>query len=100
MTDSVFELRKGAIVEECGLYRHITQGPRSDTVPISGVSSHLFESEVLILVWPIEDNVPLAHSIHRCNLRDSNIVLLEVAEHLVGRTRNSMAGYAVSSAKE
>src|SRR5437016_4334690 len=96
MTYCILKASKRAIVHECRLHRQIADGGSAKLVAVICIARDLFQTEVLIRFWTIK--VVIRHL--RSDLRYSDHVALEIAEHLVGLARNLMALETASLPKE
>src|SRR5689334_5906117 len=96
MTDCILKASKRAVMHECRLHRQIADGRSAKFVAVIWLPRDLFQTEVLIRPRTIE--VVIGHL--RSDLRYSDHVALEIAEHLVGLARDLMALGTASFAKE
>src|SRR5215470_13466426 len=100
VVDGVFQAREASIVKEGWLQRHVSQWRGSELVTIGRIPRDLLESEVLILMRTIKDDVALAHAKLRSDLRHTNDVHLEIAEHFVRASTDGMTAYASGLSEE
>src|SRR5262249_17198824 len=100
MADGVFQPLKRSVVKERSLDCEVAQRRRAEVVSIGGASRDLLRAEVLVMAGPVEDRVPEAHAEKRGQLRDANLAVLKVAEHLIAGAGGFVAGSAARVAKE
>src|SRR5215470_17095113 len=96
MPHRILQPCEGAVVKEGRLQRDVADWRGPKLVPVIRVTGDLLQTKILVLTRAVERHIPGDGS----NLRDSDNVLREVAEHLVGRTRNLMAVNTPRFAKE
>src|SRR5262245_11844284 len=87
VTDGVLEVDEGSVVHERRHHRSVAQWRGPEQVTVVGVPRDLLEPKVLVSSRPIEHYVPEG----RHDLGDTDHMLAEVAEHLIG-----LAGHAVT----
>src|SRR5215510_1637116 len=96
VADGVLEVDEGAVVHERWHHRSVAQWCGPKQVPVVRVPRDLLEPKVLIGSRPIEHDVPEGWD----DLRDTDHMLLEVAEHLIGRTGHAVTLHAASLSEE
>src|SRR5262245_46163990 len=96
VADGVLEVNEGAIVHERRHHRDVTQRCGPKQVPVVGIPCDLLEPKVLIGFWPIELHVPEDWY----DLWNTNDMLAEVAEHLIGRASYAVTLHAPSLSEE
>src|ERR1700675_1358131 len=100
MPDGVFESGERSIVKKRGLERSVAKRRTAELVTIVFVAGDLLQAEILILVGTVKDHIPLTDAEKRRDLRDADVMHLEIAEHLVGPAVHSMTGGALALAEE
>src|SRR5689334_7445335 len=100
MMDRILDSRHGAVMEEGRLQCCVTQWRASELVAVGGIAGDLFQSIVLVLPGPVEQDVPFPYSKRRRDLRHAYDVHLEIAEHLVRLTAHGVAFDALPFAEE
>src|SRR5215467_7018860 len=96
MPHGILQPCEGAVVKEGRLQRHVADWASSKLVTVARIAGDLLQTEILILTRAVEGHI----AGHGSNLRDSDDVLREIAEHLVGRSRNPVTIDTPRLAKE
>ena len=96
MADRVLDVSKRAVVHEGRLHGDVAQWRRAKLVAVGRIPADLLAAEVLVHSWSVEEVV--GHQ--RRNLRRTDNVVLEIAEHLVGLGGDAVALDALCCAKE
>src|SRR5438876_9153152 len=96
MADRSREARESAVVHEGCLDCDVAERRRSERVAIRGPARHLLPAEVSVLRFPVK--LVVRHFGNE--LRHTDCVLAEVAEHLVRAARDRMATDAARFAEE
>src|SRR5205814_7227587 len=96
MADCTREARESAVRHEGGIDCDVAERRRSERVAIRGPARHLLPAEVPVLRFPVELVVRYLGN----ELRHTDRVLAEVAEHLVRAARDRMAADAARFAEE
>ena len=100
MPDGVFDPGEGSIVKERRLQRRIAKRGTAELVTVVRVAGNLLQAKVLILVRTIKNHVPQADTKQWGDLRNTDVMHLEVAEHLIGVATYAVTRGAPSFAKE
>src|SRR5262249_14050223 len=96
MPDRVVESGKCTVVKESRLQSNISNRRSSELVAIVGIIGYVLASKVLVSGRAIEAVI----GVERSNLRNSDYVVLEIAEHLVRLPGHLVALDTTSLAKE
>src|SRR6266851_5080312 len=100
VADGVVQAHKSAVMKESRLQCCVAQRRRPELVAVRWISGDLFQPKVFIPAWTVKDDVTLAHSELRCDLRYADDVHLEIAEHFIGLAGDLVAAYASRLAEE
>ena len=100
MPDRIFDPGEGPIVKEGRLQCRIAKRGTAELVTVVSIACNLLQAEILIFVTSVKNYVSLADAKVWGDLRNADVMHLEVAEHLVGLAADAVTGGAPSFAKE
>src|SRR5262249_3966990 len=83
MTDGVFHMDERSVVKEARSNGKISQWSGAEFVAIVGVAGNFFQTEIFVLPWAREDDIPFTYSEERSDLGSGDDALLKIREHLV-----------------
>ncbi len=78
---------------KCWPSSYVPRAPSPELVAIGRISGDLLEPEVFVQAGSVKDHVALAHTKLRSDLRHTDDVHLEIAEHFVGPSSNGMTAH-------
>src|SRR5438045_3041977 len=100
MADRVFDPGESAVVKKGRGERNIPERGRTELVAVGGETGDLLQAEVFILAGPVEDHIAPSDSEKWGDLRHSDYVHLEIAEHLVRLPRHRVTAHAFACAEK
>src|SRR5438105_4769186 len=96
--ERIFKSGERSVMEKRGLQGHVPDGRGAELVPVVWVARHLLQSEVFVLPRPIEGHITSRRVAgRRRDLRHTDDVLAEVAEHFIRLPRDGVASDTVSA---
>src|SRR5678816_2401351 len=100
VADCIIKAGECPVMKEGCLQRYVSEGRSTKFVAIPAISGYLFQAKVLILARSIKNNISFVNTKQRCDLRDADVVHLEVAEHFVSRFADCVTKNALALSKE
>src|SRR5882672_11176926 len=100
MADRLLQPGECSVVEERWRHRKIPQRSRSKFVTVRLSARDLFQAEVLVMTWPVEDDISRAYAEPGSDLRYSDNPIAEIREHFIGIASHCVALLATGFPEE
>src|SRR5215831_2059172 len=100
MTDRILQTAESSVMEEGRLDGSIAKRRCPEFVTVGGVTADLFQAKILVRFWAVEYDIAFSHAESGSDLRDTDHVHPEIAEHFVRGPAHGMTLHAPALAEE